>query len=41
VKVVPYFRWYDLWIGVYVDAKSRHVYVQPFFMIGVRLELGR
>ena len=23
----PYFRWFDLWIGIYIDMKNRHVYV--------------
>lgn len=23
----PFFRWYDLWMGVYVDREKRHFYV--------------
>lgn len=26
-------KWYDIWIGVYIDVPGRKVYVCPFFCI--------
>lgn len=31
-----FFRWYDLWIGIYVDIKNRTIYHIPFPMIGIK-----
>jgi hypothetical protein len=39
VSVKPFFRWYDLWIGVYIDRPNRTLYVCPFPMIGVKVSL--
>jgi hypothetical protein len=38
VKVSFFFRWYDLWIGAYVDTKGRTVYICPVPMFGVKVE---
>ena len=32
-----FFRWYDLWIGMYIDTKSRAIYICPLPMIGVKV----
>lgn len=37
MRVRPFFRWYDLWIGVYVDVPNRTIYVCPLPMIGVKI----
>lgn len=39
MKLTPFFRWFDLWIGAYVDVKSRALYVCPVPMLGVKVEL--
>lgn len=39
MKVTPIFRWYDLWIGVFIDVPSKRVYVFPLPMFGLRIEL--
>jgi hypothetical protein len=31
------FRWFDMWIGLYVDAKNRTAYVCPLPMICIRI----
>lgn len=32
-----FFRWYDLWVGAYVDVKGRCVYICPIPMFGVKV----
>lgn len=32
-----FFAWYDIWIGVYVDRKSRAVYVCPFPCLVIKI----
>lgn len=27
MAVRPFYRWYDLWIGMYIDTKKRAVYI--------------
>ena len=39
MKITPFFRWYDLWIGAYVDTKNRTVYLCPLPMVGVKISL--
>ena len=40
MKVTFFFRWYDLWIGVYWDRKARDLYLLPLPMFGVKLSFG-
>jgi hypothetical protein len=35
------FAWYDLWIGIFWDAKKRWLYIFPIPMFGVRIDLQR
>ena len=37
ITFTPFFRWYDIWIGAYIDAKNRTVYICPLPMIGVKI----
>jgi hypothetical protein len=37
MRVTPFFRWYDLWVGVYVDTKNRAVYICPLLMVGIKI----
>lgn len=32
-----FFRWYDLWVGAYVDVPNRTVYICPLPMFGVKV----
>ncbi len=32
-----YFKWFDFWIGIFVDTKKGYLYIQPLPMIGIRL----
>jgi hypothetical protein len=36
-KIRPFFRLYDLWIGIYVDTKNRAIYIIPIPMIGIKI----
>lgn len=35
-----YFRWYDLWVGVYIDTERRRVYIGFLPMLGLRVSWG-
>lgn len=34
---MPFFRWYDLWVGVFIDTKTPAIYICPLPMIGVKI----
>jgi len=36
LKIKLFFRWYDLWVGFYIDVKDRSLYVIPFPMFGLK-----
>jgi len=38
MKISPYFRWYDLWVGVYIDTKNKAVYI-GVLMVGIKIQL--
>jgi hypothetical protein len=40
VKITPFFRWYDLWVGAYVNTKGKAVYVCPLPMVGIKIQYG-
>ena len=37
IRLIPYFKWFDMWIGVFVDVQKRAVYVQALPMFGVKI----
>jgi hypothetical protein len=41
MTIKPMFAWYDLWIGVFVDAAKRRIYVFPLPCLGVMIQLGK
>lgn len=34
----PIFRWYDFWVGIYVDRPGRALYVFPVPMFGLKIQ---
>ena len=38
MTVKPIFRWYDLWVGLYVDRANRTLYVFPVPMFGLQIQ---
>lgn len=40
MKVRPLLRWYDLWVGLYVDVEDRSLYVFPVPCVGFVMQLG-
>jgi len=36
MKVKPFFRWYDLWVGFYFDEKNKSLYFCPLPMLGLK-----
>lgn len=41
MKIRPLFAWYDLWVGLYWDRKTRRLYVLPLPCIGVVFDFGQ
>jgi hypothetical protein len=35
-----YVAWYDGWFGYYYDRRHKHLYLQPFFWLGLRINFG-
>ena len=35
--IKPFFKWFDLWIGIYIDKKKHAVYIIPFPMFGIKI----
>lgn len=38
MKCRPIFRWFDLWVGVFIDRPNGRVYVFYFPMLGLVFE---
>jgi hypothetical protein len=41
MKVRPLFAWYDMWVGVFWDRKSRKLYVLPLPCLGFVIDFNR
>ena len=41
LKIKPFFRWYDLWVGIFIDTDKDAIYVCPVPMIGIKLEWSK
>ena len=39
MKVTPIFRWYDLWIGVFIDRPGRSIYFFPVPCFGIKFSI--
>ncbi|MDF2537432.1 MAG: hypothetical protein K0S76_453 [Herbinix sp.] len=39
MKVKLFFRWFDLWIGIYIDRSRKTAYICPIPMFGVKIDL--
>lgn len=39
-RISLFFRWFDLWVGIYIDMPNRVLYICPVPMIGVRINFG-
>lgn len=35
-----FFRWYDLWIGAFIDIKNKTLYVCPIPCLGIKITWG-
>ena len=41
MKIQPIFRWFDLWVGVFIDRPKRRVYVFPVPCFGIVVSIGQ
>jgi hypothetical protein len=39
MSVRLFFKWFDLWVGVYIDWPRRVIYVCPMPCFGIRIQL--
>lgn len=39
MRIRPVFRWYDFWVGVFVDTERKCAYVMLVPMFGFKIEL--
>jgi hypothetical protein len=39
IKISPYFRWYDLWMGAYIDQKNYTLYIGYLPMLGLKVKV--
>lgn len=40
-KITPFFRWYDIWVGAYIDRDAGAVYICPLPTLGVKIQWRR
>lgn len=38
MKIKPLFAWYDLWIGIFIDAYRTKIYILPLPMLGIVID---
>lgn len=36
-KIKPFFKWFDLWIGAYIDKQQPAIYICPLPTVGVKI----
>jgi hypothetical protein len=41
VKIETFFRWYDLWIGLFYDRKAKRLYCCPVPTLGFWIEIRK
>lgn len=39
MKVKLFFRWFDLWIGIYIDKRNKVIYICPIPMFGIKIDI--
>lgn len=40
-RVSIIFRWFDFWVGLYLDRKDKILYIFPIPMIGIKIRLNK
>lgn len=41
IQLTLFFRWYDLWVGVYIDAPNQTIYICPIPCFGIKIRAVR
>jgi len=39
MKIKFIFKWYDLWVGIFIDRNKRWIYILPFPTLGIIIKL--
>ena len=37
IKIQIIYKWYDMWIGIYIDKKGRILYIFPIPTVGFKI----
>ncbi len=37
-KIKPIFRWFDFWVGLFLDTKKKTLYIFPLSMLGIMIQ---
>lgn len=37
IKIKLFFRWFDLWIGIFIDIENDAIYIIPIPMLGIKI----
>ena len=40
MKIKPIFAWYDFWVGMFWDRKSKKLYIFPIPMVGIVVDFS-
>lgn len=40
LKISLFFRWYDLWMGLYIDTHNKAIYFCPLPMAGIKFQIA-
>jgi len=41
MKIKPLCKWYDIWIGIFIDTNKKRIYILPLPCIGIVIEYGK
>lgn len=40
MRIRPLFKWFDMWVGIFVDTRQRRIYILPIPCFGFVVEWG-
>ena len=37
LKIKPFFKWFDIWVGIYIDRAGKAIYICPIPTVGIKI----